>query len=130
MQTETAKRPCGIGADDLRGLLANYGTAYANVLQYLDSEPLATPCGRDADDILRAEVRHAVREEMAQCLSDVVFRRTELGTAGDPGITALRICADVMRAELGWSSARTDDEVQRVRDRYAMTCVEITGANA
>ena len=44
----------------------------------------------------------AVREEMAQTLSDVIFRRTDLGTGGHPGQTELSECAQLVAEELGW----------------------------
>jgi glycerol-3-phosphate dehydrogenase len=68
---------------------------------------------------MRAEVRYAIREEMAQRLSDVIFRRTELGTAGIPGDEVLRVCAAVMQGELGWSSARVAQECQLVHERQS-----------
>jgi len=113
IQTETAKHPQGVDDADLRRLIANYGTAYPNVLKYLDADPAG-------DAVLRAEVRHAVREEMAQRLSDVIFRRTEFGTAGEPQAGVLRVCAEVMQAELGWSAARMEQECQLVHERYAL----------
>jgi glycerol-3-phosphate dehydrogenase len=113
VRTETAKHPQGLGEAEVRRLIANYGTAYPNVLKYLD----ACPAG---DAVMRAEVRHAVREEMAQRLSDVIFRRMELGTAGEPGASVLRVCAGVMQAELGWSAARTEQECQLVHERYTL----------
>ncbi|MDH3599787.1 MAG: glycerol-3-phosphate dehydrogenase/oxidase [Candidatus Tectomicrobia bacterium] len=113
VQTETAKHPQGVDDVDLRRLIANYGTAYPNVLKYLDAVPAA-------DAVMRAEVRHAVREEMAQRLSDVILRRTELGTAGAPDAGALRVCAEVMQAELGWSAARREQECQLVHERYTL----------
>ena len=51
---------------------------------------------------------------MAQKLSDVVFRRTELGSAGYPGIEAIQICAKTMATELEWSHGRTQKELQEV----------------
>jgi glycerol-3-phosphate dehydrogenase len=108
-----AKHPQGVDDADLRRLIANYGTAYPNVLKYLDADPAG-------DVVLRAEVRHAVREEMAQRLSDVIFRRTEFGTAGEPQAGVLRVCAEVMQAELGWSAARTEQECQLVHERYTL----------
>src|SRR6185437_9565599 len=39
--------------------------------------------------VTHAEAAYAVREEKALRMSDVVFRRTELGTAGHPGTPAL-----------------------------------------
>jgi glycerol-3-phosphate dehydrogenase len=70
--------------------------------------------------VVRAEVRYAVREEMAQRLSDVIYRRTELGTAGAPGHDVLRICADVMQAELAWGATRVEQECQLVHERQSL----------
>ncbi len=59
-----------------------------------------------------------VREEQAQTLSDVVFRRTDLGTAGHPGEAALRACAEVMATELGWDAGRVQRELDEVERAY------------
>ena len=69
--------------------------------------------------VIRAEVIHAVRDEMAVHLEDVVFRRTELGTAGSPGDEALRECARLMANELGWTDERSNKELADVRARFA-----------
>jgi glycerol-3-phosphate dehydrogenase len=61
---------------------------------------------------------HAVREEMAQKLTDVVFRRTGLGTVGHPGEDALSACASIMGRELGWNRERTGKELSDVRDVF------------
>ena len=67
---------------------------------------------------LKAEVIHAVREEMAAKLGDCVFRRTDLGTAGDPGPSALRTCAELMAGDLGWSKERVESELAEVQTRF------------
>ncbi len=71
-----------------------------------------------ASKVLRAEILHGVRAEMACKLSDVVFRRTDLGTAGDPGEELLRDCAALMGAELGWDEARIQKELEEVRGAF------------
>jgi glycerol-3-phosphate dehydrogenase len=63
-------------------------------------------------------VIHAVREEMAAKLADCVFRRTDLGTAGDPGTSALRTCAELMAGELGWSREQLGSELAEVQTRF------------
>lgn len=68
--------------------------------------------------VSEGDVRHAVREEQAQQLSDVVFRRTDLGTGGHPGEFALRACAEVMASELGWDSLRLQRELEDVERFY------------
>ncbi len=69
--------------------------------------------------MIGAEVIHGIREEMAQHVDDVVFRRTELGTAGFPGQLAISQVANMMRQELNWSSQRTSEELQRVSSMFS-----------
>ncbi len=120
LQTETAKHAHHLGGQDMHRLIMNYGTAYPKVLKYLDTCPVAAPLTPSEDAVMRAEVRYAVREEMAQRLSDIIFRRTELGTMGAPGDDVLRICADVMQAELGWGPTRVERECQLVYERQSL----------
>jgi glycerol-3-phosphate dehydrogenase len=96
----------------MQALVHNHGSAYREVLQYLDDPRRGEPL--DASAVLKAEVVHAVREEMAQKLADVVFRRTDLGTGGYPGAMALMQCAEVMASELGWSESRMRSELDEV----------------
>ena len=112
-QSALAARPEAIPAEVIDSLVQNHGSAYANLLKYGRAHPdLLDTVG--ASKVLRAEVVHAVREEMAVKLSDVVFRRTDLGSAGDPGNDAIAICAQLMAAELGWARERLDAEVEEV----------------
>lgn len=119
LHAEIEKRPNKLGDEAIRSLVYNYGSAYGEVLQYLDKHANGRGTLTDRLAVLRAEVVHGVREEMAQKLSDVVFRRTELGTAGYPGSEALRTCADIMSAELGWSPTRRAQELQEVNKVFA-----------
>jgi glycerol-3-phosphate dehydrogenase len=61
-----------------------------------------------------AQVVWAVRNEMALHLTDVVFRRTDLASAGDPGRSAISEAAQIMGAEMGWTSRRVDVECEQV----------------
>jgi glycerol-3-phosphate dehydrogenase len=71
-----------------------------------------------ATRVTGAEVVHGIREQMAQRLADVVFRRTELAADGHPGPEAIEACADLMARELGWSPARRRMEVELVEDAF------------
>jgi glycerol-3-phosphate dehydrogenase len=98
-------------------LARNHGSAYRDILRVMTQ---AHDCGGtiEASETLKAEVIHAVRAEMAVKLADCVFRRTELGTAGDPGPEALETCAGLMGGELGWSADRIASELAEVRSRF------------
>jgi glycerol-3-phosphate dehydrogenase len=95
-------------------LAHNYGSAYRDVVALARAcPPLADPIGTSG--VLKAEVVHAIREEMAQGLADCVFRRTDLATAGHPGDDALGTAAELAAAELGWSADRKASELAEVR---------------
>ena len=70
--------------------------------------------------MLRAEIVHAVQEEMAASLADVVFRRTDLCTAGFPSLATLREAAEVMAGTAGWTSPRMAAELDYVLERLAL----------
>lgn len=94
----------------MRDLAYTYGSSYPDVLQYAENGAIDERLA-----VLGAQTRYAVREEAAQTLADVVFRRTELGSAGHPGHHALQHVADVMAEECGWSADRARQEIVRVR---------------
>jgi glycerol-3-phosphate dehydrogenase len=72
----------------------------------------------DSPEVLKAQIQHAVEEEMAITLSDVIFRRTGLGSAGRPGRELLRTCAWMMGEILGWDQAKRELEIESVEAIY------------
>ena len=57
---------------------------------------------------------------MAQRLSDIVFRRTDLCTGGDPGEEALNQCAEITVRKLGWPEDRVKEELQEIKEELKM----------
>jgi glycerol-3-phosphate dehydrogenase len=102
-----ADRPDWLSAASLDALLRNHGSRYTSVLMQAQ---LDTECIRGTDT-LGVEVTHAVEDEMAQQLSDVVLRRTDLGTAVHPGYGALEHAAERMQSLLGWSDRERTEQV-------------------
>ncbi len=72
-----------------------------------------------------AEVLFAIREEMAFHLTDIVFRRTEVGTCGFPGKDALYGIGLIMEKELKWKENRLSQEVEQVIEIYKRMNIEI-----
>ena len=102
----------------VRSLAHNYGSEVGRVLGHCRSHPRGWE-RLGGSHVLGGEVLHAVREEMAIRLVDVVFRRTDLGTGDDPGLPAIRATAEVMGAALDWSTEQTEREVAEVTAAYA-----------
>jgi glycerol-3-phosphate dehydrogenase len=118
LQAEIAKRPCMLGEDMIRGLVYNYGSAFPDVLRYFDRHADCDGAFSDHRALLRAEVLHGIRDEMAEKLGDVIFRRTDLGTADNPGEASLKTCALVMAQELGWDEAKIQRELEEVKKGF------------
>jgi glycerol-3-phosphate dehydrogenase len=120
MAQAIAQRPPGLEVEVMRRLVYNYGTTYQKILDYrLEAPGWGRPVANQVG-VLQAEVIHAVRQEMAQTLGDVIQRRTELGAAGLPADDVLQACADLMAGELGWDQGRIAAELARVRAAYPL----------
>ena len=67
-----------------RLLISHYGCVYSKLLNYLEQNTEMCKGISDTSYLIEGEVRYAIKEEMAQKLADVVFRRTTLAQAGNP----------------------------------------------
>jgi len=103
-------------------LFKRYGTRADVVLAELNSH------GDDAlvslPDFSAQELRFIIRTEQAVRLDDVLLRRTSLAFSGELSDERVREIAEVMAGELGWSSARREQEIDRawtiLRERHGV----------
>lgn len=110
------RAPRWLPAVGVEPLLRNYGTRYDHILSLAEQDPRLSGCV-PGSYVSFAELAHAIRAEMAQHLTDVIFRRTDLGTARHPGESAVAVVAEFMQRELGWTNARLAGELAEV-DAY------------
>lgn len=117
------KRPTGISVETLQHLIRTYGSEYPAVLKYCEEDAEWGQLVTDDAPVIKAEILHGVRAEMAQRLSDVVLRRTELGTAGHPGEACLITCAMICARELGWDKKRALREIEEAEMIFHRGCL-------
>jgi glycerol-3-phosphate dehydrogenase len=100
VKDELTRRPQGFSDETIRHLIHNYGSEYSKILRYCEQDSeWAEPVSPDSPTI-KAQILHAVREEMACTLEDVLYRRTELGASGEPDEASVNTCADIIAHEL------------------------------
>jgi len=109
----------GLSQGQARNLVFNYGSEYNEVLNYFSQDANIGNDLRKDFSLLEAQIRYSIDHEMVQKLGDVIFRRTELGTAGHPGNEMLEFSAEVMAKEMGWSQSRVDEELAQVREAFS-----------
>jgi glycerol-3-phosphate dehydrogenase len=64
---------------------------------------------------ISAEVVFSFREEMAQTLSDCLWRRTMVGMNSEAGLDAVEAAAEVAQKYLGWDEEHVAREVDDYR---------------
>jgi glycerol-3-phosphate dehydrogenase len=105
--------------ETIEHLVYTYGSSYKDLLGYINEQPVLVERLDSNSSVTKAEIVHAIRQEMAVTLADVIQRRTELGSAGLPSITVLHKCAEVMGNELGWSLEQQSQEIDSVLQKYS-----------
>ena len=100
-----------------------YGTDWRSVVKYLvnkDDSVRSTPLWLSIDPrVLEAEVMYFIHDEMALTLSDVILRRSNIGSAEEPEEKVLGAIADVMASELDWSVDDRRAQISRVKQFFA-----------
>jgi len=113
-----AQTPGGLDPEIVEHLVYTYGSEYKRLLNYVSEQPVLGARVDPNLPVTRAEVIHAVQQEMAQTLSDVIQRRTELGASGLPSRATLQSCAELMGQELGWTPSRLSMEIDALIQEY------------
>jgi glycerol-3-phosphate dehydrogenase len=102
----------------IRHLIRLYAENAADVIRVMhERADLRAPISARADTI-GAEIVHVIRKEMAVRLTDIIVRRTGIGSAARPPDDAIERSARIAASELGWDDARVGEEIARVRQFY------------
>jgi glycerol-3-phosphate dehydrogenase len=101
------------GIATIRPLAHMFGARLPLLLKDARLADLA-PLGESQDTAL--QIAHAVNEEMALTLEDVVMRRTALGQFGPP--PQIDRVADVMARALSWDASRKQQEIASLAPLY------------
>jgi glycerol-3-phosphate dehydrogenase len=115
LQEANSKTNNLFSSDVIQALMHNYGTKYDEVLKYVQEDPSWADTVEDTLTI-KAEIIHAVREEMAIKLGDVIFRRTDIGTGEYPSENTARVSAEIMGSQMGWDENQIQREIDELRN--------------
>ena len=102
-------------------LVATYGSMAESVAALAGSSPKLRKSVDVRSSDIAAQVVHAVREEMAMTVDDIIFRRTGIGTLGHPGGDTVTRIARIMSSEFGWDAAETVRQVEATESQFINT---------
>jgi glycerol-3-phosphate dehydrogenase len=112
----------GLPKDVVEHLVSAYGTDYADILDLVQQD--ATLGQRLEEDLpyIRAEVIHAIRQEMALGLRDIMERRLHLLMEDrHQGLDVLPLVAEIAAREMGWSPSQVQEEMEAYRREVEAT---------
>jgi len=104
--------------DTINHWVKSYGTEYSEVRTLLDVSEQQVPYSQDSYPVTSAQVKYAVQKEMAIKMSDVLLRRTGIGSVGLPAESILESIANTMAAELDWSPLKIKAEIEETKKYY------------
>lgn len=111
-------KPASMPAGIVTRLVTLYGTEYRDILDLAGKTKGWDQTVGGSEELLKAEIIHAVRNEMAVTLSDILLRRTDAGSAGHPGDDLLNECAKIAAKELNWSKSQITRELADAASMY------------
>lgn len=97
----------------------NYGTESRHILEIARKDKSLAEI-MTADGEILAEVIYAVENEMAKTLTDIIFRRTGIGTLGNPGIEKLQKVAGCAAKLLNWDDMKKEAEISIALEKLAL----------
>jgi glycerol-3-phosphate dehydrogenase len=107
----------GLSEPTIAHLVGQYGSETPTLFAAVDEMPEAKEPIHPHHGAIGAQVIHAVRQEYARRLDDVLFRRLSLAhETPDGGLQATDRVAQLMGRELGWDEGRRRQEVERYRE--------------
>lgn len=94
-----------------------YGMKIHEVIRTCREKPeWQRPLNEDGE--MLGQVVYALRNELAFTLTDVLLRRTGIGTLGKPSEEILTAILDVMKGHFSWDTSRCEKELQQVAQVY------------
>lgn len=109
---ETKKRNSMSKPEMICDLINYYGSSYSEILKYVNGASDSNGRVIERSSLIRAEIIHGIRDEAAQKLSDVIFRRTNLCIDVNTKDDSLKNYAEIMAKELKWDQKRIDQELE------------------
>jgi glycerol-3-phosphate dehydrogenase len=99
-------------------LVDNYGSRIHVIRDYANSSLKHARRVPGTSDVFQAELAYIVDHEMVRTLSDLIFRRTDLGSFAMPAEETIAFCADFLAGHLGWDAETRVLNIKRLYSQY------------
>lgn len=93
-----------ITSDTLNRLMELYGPDAEKILMLANANEALLEYVPSSNIVLKAEIEYVLANEEVYCLSDLLLRRTDIGTHAKPDQKMIDYCAKTMATRFNWNS--------------------------
>ena len=102
----------------IKHLALNYGSNFNIIEKMVYEDGNLGELIPGSDEAIRAELIYCIKNEFTHHLTDLLIRRTDIGSLRKPKIETIDYCADFMAREMGWSALQKQDEIDSLLNFY------------
>jgi len=99
-------------------LMKNYGSNITEIVELCEKDSSLTQLVPGTDDTIKAELEFIFNHEMIYTLSDLMIRRTDMGSFECPKMESIEFCADAMVERMQWDSQQRSDNIKQLMQHY------------
>jgi len=104
--------------ETVQHLALNYGTTFKNIETLITDNPELGELIPGSDESIVAELSYCMKNEFVFHLSDLLLRRTGIGSLKKPKDETINFCANFMAQELGWTEPQKNKEISSLTRFY------------
>ncbi|MDX2505588.1 MAG: glycerol-3-phosphate dehydrogenase/oxidase [Gammaproteobacteria bacterium] len=119
-----------LSAETITRLIRNYGSNISVIMRLCEKDQSLAQLVPGTDDTIKAELEFILGNEMVYTLSDLILRRTDIGSFECPGNETIEYCADIIADHLHWDSQQRAENIKQLIQNYPEWSYLHEGKNA
>lgn len=100
-------------------LQRNYGSNLDAIISKADDDETLVELVPGSADVVKAELSYIIENEQVYRLSDLLLRRTDIGSFAQPAEATIAYCADVMAEYWHWNEPQREENIAEFLLRYS-----------
>lgn len=109
-----------LSIETITRLMRNYGSKIIVIMRLCEKDQSLAQCVPGTTDTIKAELEFILENEMVYTLSDVLLRRSDIGSFQCPKLETIEYCADVVGKRLHWNSAQRAENISGLKQHYPL----------
>jgi glycerol-3-phosphate dehydrogenase len=118
IQTKKANNAYQLDEGIIEHLILNYGTEYDRITELISINNELGKLIPGSHEAIKAELLYCIKYEFAYNLSDLLLRRTDIGSLGKPDEETINFSAALMAEEMDWTPSEKNKQINSFLKYY------------